>query len=143
MLIRWGASFLLAPLVGHGADQMGRRVILIAGLGLSIITLLGMATQHHVLLISLAAIASSVSHTAISVSLDASVADVSSEHGRGQFVSRYVTFIDLGSACGPLISYLLVGAQIGLEWVYAGGLVFLLVVCMLYGLYGFFMQDIH
>lgn len=134
VFVRWVVSFFLAPLLGHLADQVGRRFVLVLGLTLGVLTLLCMATQHSFVLISLAAVAGSVAHTSISVSLDASVADVASERRRGQLVSRYVTFIDLGSACGPLISYLLLGVQVGLEWVYGGGLVLLIVACILYSL---------
>jgi MFS family permease len=133
-LIRRAMSLLLCPILGHLADRMGRRFVLTLGLTISVLALLGMATQHHFALIGLAVVASSVAGISISVSLDASIADVASERRRGQLVSRYVTFMDLGSACGPLISYLLLGARVSIEWVYLGGLALLIAACILYGL---------
>jgi MFS family permease len=134
MFIRWLFFFFLAPTLGHLSDRVGRQITMIWGLAIGILALFCLATQEHILLIILAVVASSVSGTAISISLDASVADVATEPRRGQFISRYVTFTDLGSASGPLVSYLLLSVQIGLEWVYLGGLALLIVACTLYGL---------
>ena len=133
-LIRRSTSLFLAPVLGHLADRVGRRFVLIFGLIVNIIALSCMATQRSFVLISLSSIACSIAYISISVSLDASIVDMASEHRPGQLVSRYVTFTDLGSACGPLISYLLLSVRVGIEWIYLGGLVFLIAVCILYGL---------
>jgi len=134
MLVRRAMSLLLTPVFGHLADRVGRRFVLVLGLTVSMISLLCLATQHNLIMISLAVVAGSTSGAAIFIALDASIADASSEHRHGQLVGRYVTFTDLGSACGPLISYLLLGAKVGIEWLYIGGFVLLTGVCALYGL---------
>lgn len=131
-LVRRLISLLLSPILGHVADRTGRQFMLIFGLAINIMALLCLATQRSFLLISLASFACSISYVSISVSLDASIADMASKRKRGQLVSRYVTFTDLGSACGPLVSYLLLSVKIGIEWVYLGGLILLLGVCALY-----------
>jgi len=133
-LVRRTASLFLDPLFGHLTDRVGRRSILMAGFAVSSLALLGMITQHHFILISLVAIVGSISSTAVSVSLDASIADIATQHRRGQTVSRYVTFTDLGSACGPLISYLLIDAHVSIESVYMGGLLLLIIACAFCGL---------
>ncbi|MFC1716592.1 MFS transporter [Candidatus Poribacteria bacterium] len=132
-LIRRTLSMLLAPVLGHLGDRAGRRLALALGLAINIVALICMATQRSFALISLASIVCSISYISISVSLDASIVDMASEHRPGQLVSRYVTFTDLGSACGPFVSYLLLSVRVGIEWVYLGGLVFLIAVCILYG----------
>jgi len=132
--IRRTISLLLAPVLGHLTDRVGRRFVLVFGLAINIIALLCLATQRSFLLISLSSIGCSIAYISISVSLDASIVDMASEHRPGQLVSRYVTFTDLGSACGPLISYLLLSVQVGIEWIYVGGLIFLVAACILYGL---------
>jgi MFS family permease len=132
ILIRRAIFLLLAPILGHFADRIGKRFVLIFGFTIGALAFLCMATQHNFILISLAALVCSFSSTCISISLDAAIADLASERQRGRLVSRYVTFTDLGSACGPLISYLLLDVQVGIEWVYLGGLVFLILVCLFY-----------
>ena len=127
-VIRWLVSFVLAPVLGHGADRFGRRPLLLSGFLLGSAALLGLIKGSHVMWLSLAAVMVSVSRSAISVSLDAAVADLASNARRGQLVSRFVTFMDLGSACGPLFSYLLLGANLKIEWVYLGGLCLLLLL---------------
>jgi len=133
-LIRRTASLLLAPVFGHLTDRVGRRSILMAGFAISSLALLGMITQRHFILISLVAVIGSISGTAVSVSLDASIVDIATQRRRGQTVSRYVTFTDLGSACGPLISYLLMDAHVSIESVYLGGLALLIIACAFCGL---------
>ena len=133
-LVRRTASLFLDPLFGHLTDRVGRRSILMAGFAVSSLALLGMITQHRFILISLVAVIGSISSTAVSVSLDASIADIATQRRRGQTVSRYVTFTDLGSACGPLISYLLIDAHVSIESVYLGGLALLIIACAFCGL---------
>lgn len=133
-MLRRTTSLILAPILGSLADRAGRRFVLILGLVITIAALILIATQHSFMLIGVAAVACSVSYTAISISLDASIADTVSAERRGQLVSRYVTFTDLGSACGPLISYLLLSVQVGIEYLYLGGLLLLVAACILYGL---------
>ena len=134
-LIRHTASLLLAPVFGHLTDRVGRRSILMAGFAISSLALLGMITQRSFILISLVAVVGSISGTAVSVSLDASIVDMATQRRRGQTVSRYVTFTDLGSACGPLISYLLMDVHVSIEYVYLGGLALLIIACAFCGLH--------
>ncbi|MBD3182925.1 MFS transporter [Candidatus Poribacteria bacterium] len=133
-LIRRMIAMFLAPVMGHFADRAGRNFILIFGLAINIVALVLMATQKSFLLIALSSSACSVSYISISISLDASIVDMASKNKPGQQVSRYVTFTDLGSACGPLVSYFLLSIRIGIGWVYMGGLALLIAVCVLYGL---------
>jgi MFS family permease len=131
-LIRRSMSLFLSPALGHLADRFSRRFVLVLGLAIGVITLLCMATQRNFAVISLTAVAGSISYLSISISLDASIADIASKEQLGRLVSRYVTFTDLGSACGPLISYLLLSVRVGIEWVYLGGLLLLIAVSVLY-----------
>jgi len=131
--LRWCLSFFFAPILGHQADRLGRRFVLLPGLLVGVVALAVLATQDGFLWVGIAAILTAISSAAVSVSLDAAIADVASAGKRGKTIGIYTTFLDVGSAMGPLVSYLvsaLIGARLGLERMYWAG-VFLLMLGVL------------
>jgi MFS family permease len=99
---RWIAD-LLAPVLGHIADRVGRRrtgaVYFIAG---AIVLAIASAPQLPPLLMIVAVLAFYVTATGVAVVLQAEAG-----HGGSRTVASYVTASDLGSAVGPNLGWLI------------------------------------
>ena len=129
LALRWCVSFFGSPLLGHVSDKVTRKFVLRFGLLVGMIALVILVTQVHIVWIGGAALLSSMSRAAVSVSLDAAITDVASKGRRGKTIGLYTTVTDLGSAMGPLVSFLVsawIGSELGLARIYAIGIALLL-----------------
>ncbi len=129
LALRWCMSFFFSPIFGHITDRVGRKFVLRLGLIIGVVALSILVTQNRFLWISTAAVLAATARAAVSVSLDTSIADIASVGQRGKTISVYATVTDLGSAIGPLVSYLVserIGAQLGLERIYLVGIALLI-----------------
>ena len=110
---------LMAVLLGHISDRLGRQVMVYIATPASIGLLLLLAYSPVVVLPIAALPVLFLAGTAISVSLDASAGDLAPHDLRAQVLGRYTTWADLGSASGPLLGFVAVSA-VGLSTLYSG-----------------------
>ncbi|MDP6495121.1 MAG: MFS transporter [Dehalococcoidia bacterium] len=110
---------LMAVLLGHISDRLGRQVMVYIATPASIGLLLLLAYSPVVALPIAALPVLFLAGTAISVSLDASAGDLAPHDLRAQVLGRYTTWADLGSASGPLLGFVAVSA-VGLSTLYSG-----------------------
>jgi MFS family permease len=99
----------LGPFVGSMSDFLGRQktlIILFSG-GIISMALLGLSPSISVVV--LAVLLAFVSSNALGIVLATEASDLAAIHveGRLYIISSYVNWIDLGTAMGPLIAYIL------------------------------------
>ena len=114
----WIAA-LGGPILGLFGDRIGRERIILIAAPLSICMVLLLAFPGNLALTLLWLPAGFISAAAVGASSDALAGDLAPRDRRSTVMSRYATWQDLGSALGPLIGYLALGAT-SLTWVYAG-----------------------
>ncbi|MFQ5860159.1 MAG: MFS transporter [Dehalococcoidia bacterium] len=131
LAIRYTSDLLLGPWFGHLSDRVGRWWVVFSALPLVAAALLvvGFAQQPLQLLLALPVLF--VASTAMSVTLDAFAGDLAPPERRAQVMGRYATWLDLGSATGPLLGYG-VGILIGFSWMYLASALLLLLAAGLY-----------
>lgn len=115
--VRPGLSLVLSPVFGHASDVLGRRLVIVAALLVAIACHVLLAGTTHLALIVGAVLLLAVAAAAVAPALDATVRDLTTDRDRARFVSTYVTLLDLGSACGPLVG-LAIAAAWGLASAY-------------------------
>ena len=93
--------------------------------------LLLLAASPSIGVVVLAVMLAFIASTALIVLLHASAGDLAPVARRAAVMSIYTTFLDLGSALGPLIG-LSVGTLGALRWALVGGAVLLLVMAVFY-----------
>ncbi|MBI4507884.1 MAG: MFS transporter [Chloroflexi bacterium] len=114
---RWVAELAVAPLSGALADRFGRPV---AGLAFTAVAVAGMALLGagvDLTTVLAGAALAFVGSSALVVVLEAAAGDLAPPTRRAAAMSRYATWWDLGSACGPAFGYALVGS-LGLATIY-------------------------
>ena len=114
----WIAA-LGGPILGLFGDRIGRERIILIAAPLSICMVLLLAFPGNLALTLLWLPAGFISAAAVGASSDALAGDLAPRDRRSTVMSRYATWQDLGSALGPFIGYLALGAT-SLTWVYAG-----------------------
>ena len=113
----WIAA-LGGPILGLFGDRIGRERIILIAAPLSICMVLLLAFPGNLALTLLWLPAGFISAATVGASSDALAGDLAPRDRRSTVMSRYATWQDLGSALGPLIGYLALGAT-SLTWVYA------------------------
>jgi MFS family permease len=115
--IRWVADLGLSPLFGHLSDRLGRPRIILAAMSAAAMAMLTFAISPTLAVaIPMYAIIFA-GGTAITVSLNASVAEQAPADRRATVLSRYATWADIGSGSGAAIGLPLVaGAGFGLAY---------------------------
>ncbi|MDP6606878.1 MAG: MFS transporter, partial [Dehalococcoidia bacterium] len=101
--LQWSLGLPLAPLLGHLSDRFGRISVTSAGFALGAGGLLLLASLPGLALLLLAIAMTFVAATALTVALAATAGDLAPPERRSAVMSSYATFLDLGSALGPLI----------------------------------------
>ncbi len=129
--VRFGIDLILAPVSGRLSDRLGRTPVILTAFGLGATGLLGLATSPPIGLVVLMVILAFVSSTALIVLLHARAGDLAPVARRAAVLSVYATFLDLGSALGPLIG-LSLGTLGALRWAFVAGAIVLLLVAMFY-----------
>ncbi len=129
--IRFGIDLVLAPSAGSLSDRLGRTPVVLAAFVLGAAGLLTLAAAPPLGIVIGAVIAAFVSSTALIVLLHARAGDLAPPPRRAAVMSVYATFLDLGSALGPLVG-LSLGTLGGLRWAFVGGGLLLLLMALLY-----------
>ena len=116
--VRWFSDLVLSVPLGHVSDVLGRRVTILAGVGV----MLGAATliivtesaEAAVLAVPLLFVAGS----GVNVALDAEMVETAPDAVRAEAMSRYATWHDLGLAVGALAG-LPTAVALGFDMTYA------------------------
>ncbi|MDA0798178.1 MAG: MFS transporter [Chloroflexi bacterium] len=115
--IRWVADLGLSPLFGHLSDRLGRPRIILTAMAAAAAAMLTVAISPTLAVaIPMYAIIFA-GGTALTVSLNASVAEMAPVDRRAVVLSRYATWADIGSGSGAAIGLPLVaGTGFGLAY---------------------------
>jgi MFS transporter, DHA1 family, multidrug resistance protein len=105
-------TVLLRPLIGWGLDRFGRRVFFIAGVGGYAVTMIGFASIDQVWGILAARILQGIAASLLWLAATAIVADVASEHGRGQAFGGVTQATSQGSIVGTFLGFFLLNSHI-------------------------------
>ena len=125
-----GSQWLpLSPLFGYLSDRFGRILVICGGFATGAAGLLVLAVSDSIWLMLLAVLSAFVASTALTVSLHATAGDLAPPDRRNAVLSAYATFLDLGSALGPLIGLSFAGLA-ALQGLYSGAAVLLLVAAL-------------
>ena len=129
-----GSQWLpLSPILGHLSDRFGRVPVIASGFAFGAAGLLALALTQSIWMILLAVLAAFVASTALTVTLHSTAGDLAPPERRNAVVSTYATFLDLGSALGPLIG-LSFASLAALQGLYSGAAVLLLAAALLFWL---------
>jgi MFS family permease len=128
--LQWSLGLPLAPLLGHLSDRFGRTGVTSAGFALGAAGLLLLASLPGLALLLLAIAMTFVAATALTVALAATAGDLAPPERRSAVMSSYATFLDLGSALGPLLG-LAFASLATLRGLYAAAAVVLLLAAVL------------
>ena len=128
---QWSLGLPLAPLLGYLSDRFGRLPLISSGfmIGALGLTLLAIASSLQLILIGV--LLAFVAAMALTVILSATAGDLAPPERRSAVMSSYVTFLDLGSALGPLIG-LSFASLATLQAVYGSAAVVLLLAAVLF-----------
>jgi MFS family permease len=129
--VRFGIDLILAPVSGRLSDRLGRTPVILTAFGLGAVGLLGLATSPPIGIVVIMVTLAFVSSTALIVLLHARAGDLAPVARRAAVLSVYATFLDLGSALGPLIG-LSVGTLGALRWAFVAGAIALLLMAVIY-----------
>jgi MFS family permease len=129
-----GSQWLpLSPVLGHLSDRFGRVPVVGAGFGAGALGLVALALTQSIWLMLLAVLAAFVASTALTVTLHSTAGDLAPPDRRNAVVSTYATFLDLGSALGPLIG-LSFASLAALQGLFSGAAALLVIAALLFWL---------
>ena len=107
-------TVLLRPLVGWGLDRFGRRAFFIAGVGGYAVTMVSFAFIDQVWGILVARTLQGIATSLFWLAATAIVADVASEHGRGQAFGGITQATNQGSIAGTFLGFFLLNSHISI-----------------------------
>lgn len=129
--VRFAIDLLLAPTAGRLSDRLGRMPVVLTAFVVGAIGLLLLAAAPPIGVVIPAVVLAFVSSTTLIVLLHARAGDLAPAERRAAVMSMYATFLDLGSALGPLVG-LSVGTLGALRGAFVGGAMLLLLMALLY-----------
>lgn len=108
--IRWFGDLALSVPMGHLSDVWGRRRTVMVGAALTLVAMLVVAlgTRPEVIVAALPLLL--ITGSLLAVSLDASAGDAVPDEARAGSIGRYATWLDMGSAMGPIAGLLIAEA---------------------------------
>ncbi len=108
--VRWFGDLILSVPMGHLSDVWGRRRTVMTGsvLTLAAMLVVGLATQAEVIVAALPLLL--ITGSLLAVALDASAGDAVPDEARAGSMARYATWLDMGSAMGPIAGLLIADA---------------------------------
>lgn len=108
--IRWFGDLALSVPMGHLSDVWGRRRTIMIGSGLTLASMLvvALATQTEVIVAALPLLL--ITGSLLAVALDASAGEAVLPEARAGSMARYATWLDMGSAMGPIAGLLIADA---------------------------------
>ena len=116
--LRWAADLGLSPLLGHLSDRMGRPRMIVTSMAVAATAMLAVAVYPNLAVAIPMFGVVFVCGTALTVTLNASIAEMAPRGRRAIILSRYATWTDIGSGTGTIIGLPLV-AGLGFGWTYA------------------------
>lgn len=128
---QWSLGLPLAPLLGYLSDRFGRLPLISGGFMLGALGLILLATASSLQLILIGVFFAFVAATALTVILSATAGDLAPPERRSAVMSSYVTFLDFGSALGPLIG-LSFASLATLQAIYGSAAIVLLLAAVLF-----------
>jgi MFS family permease len=108
--VRWFGDLALSVPMGHLSDVWGRRRTVMVGSFLTLATMLvvGLAEKPEVIVAALPLLL--ITGSLLAVALDASASDAVPDEARAGSMARYATWLDMGSAMGPIAGLLIADA---------------------------------
>ncbi|MDA0352531.1 MAG: MFS transporter [Chloroflexi bacterium] len=128
---QWSLGLPLAPILGYLSDRYGRLRVTTSGFAFGAVGLAILTMSSTVPLILLGVFVTFVAATALNVGLSATAGDLAPPDRRSAVMSSYATFLDLGSALGPLVG-LSFASLTTLRGMYGAAAVLLLVSALLF-----------
>jgi MFS family permease len=104
---RWGSDLFLAPIFGHLSDRIGRGRMIPALLVLEAMAVIGLALSADRPTVIVATLAVFLTSTALTAASDAAAGDLAPPDRRAEAMSGYSDWIDIGSALGPPLAFVL------------------------------------
>ncbi|MCC7370924.1 MAG: MFS transporter [Chloroflexi bacterium] len=104
---RWGSDLLLAPWFGHLSDRIGRGRMIPCMLALEALAVFGLMLAGDRTMVIVATLAMFLTSTAMTAASDAAAGDLAPPDRRAEAMSGYADWIDIGSALGPPLAFLL------------------------------------
>jgi MFS family permease len=115
--IRWGFDLFLAAPLGHLSDRVGRARMIPALLLLQSLFVCALAVAADRPTVIVATLVVFLIATALTAASDAAAGDLAPPGQRAEVMSSYADWIDIGSAAGPPLAFVLIEQQ-GLQWSY-------------------------
>lgn len=108
--VRWFGDLALAVPMGHLSDTWGRRRTVMVGSALTLAAMLvvALADKPEVIVAALPMLL--ITGSSLAVALDASAGDAVPDEARAGSMARYATWLDMGSAMGPIAGLLIADA---------------------------------
>jgi MFS family permease len=116
--VRWSFDLFLAAPLGHLSDRVGRARMIPALLLAESVAVAALAAAGDRFAVIVAALAVFVLATALTAASDAAAGDLAPPDRRAEVMSSYADWIDIGSAIGPPLAFVLI-EWLGLQWGYA------------------------
>lgn len=105
--LRWGSDLVLAPPLGHLSDRLGRARLIPALLLAEGVAVAGLSMATDRTGVIAATLVVFLISTALTAAGDAAVGDLAPAERRAEVMSGYADWIDVGSALGPPLAFLL------------------------------------
>jgi MFS family permease len=115
--IRWGFDLFLAAPLGHVSDRVGRPRMIPALLLAQALFVAGLALAEDRTTLIVATLVVFLIATALTAASDAAAGDLAPPGRRAEAMSSYADWIDIGSAAGPPLAFVLI-EWLGLQWSY-------------------------
>jgi MFS family permease len=129
--IRRISRVIVGPFIGTLSDLVGRYKIVLTLFVLGTVSMMFLGLVVDLYLVVIAVLLAFVSSTAIGVVLATEVSDLAAQDkNRFLIINSYINWVDLGSAIGPLIAYIL-RLKISFQTIYLGASVILSIVTIL------------
>jgi MFS family permease len=104
-------TILSKPFLGRWSDRIGRKPVILAGLGLSALIVAGIPWAGGFPLLLLLSSAFGLGMALVTSSAPALVADLCREKHYGSALGLFGTIMDIGHAGGPIVSGFLIASQ--------------------------------
>lgn len=131
--VRWVWEPFLGERFGHWSDgQRGRIPLLLFSLIITSITFGMLSSNVPIILFIMIIFIVLIGATALTTIVDAIALDASKKTNVVSFLTTYSIVQDLGASIGPFISFILLGLDNGLSYIYLGGAGIFLILAFLW-----------
>ena len=130
MSFRTLGTLFIGPVSGVVSDRIGREKLIVLTTLVQILAIVSLAAFHHSLIGILVLPIQFLASSASMVGIYALAGDKAPQQKRAIFMNRFVTFTDLGTALGPLITFPIY-AYFGFHWIAGLTIIFLIGVIVM------------